>query len=175
MKAVLVWFLDVYSDVSVIFAIMYSIDKISRFKTAKELVELAELTEVTGLDFMSKCNISNITELQEVLQVAANVLTKYIFQLRLVLFLSIIVQCLHGAYQMSITYGVFSNFGRSLLLFGLNMVAAPITNLKNMLKATTEFHHNHTASHNAICNITPSRDYCKYFWFLICSVSAVFE
>ena len=139
MKAVLVWFLDVYSDVSVIFAIMYSIDKITRFKTAKELVELAELTEVTGLDFMSKCNISNITELQEGLQVAENVLTKYIFQLRSVLFLSILVQCLHGAYQMSITYGVFNKFGRSFLLFGLNMVAAPITNLKNMLKATTDF------------------------------------
>ena len=131
-KAVLLWFLDVYSDVSVIFAIMYSIDQIARFKTANELMNESE-------DIMRKCNISNTTELQAGLQVAENVLTKYVFQLRLVFFLSTFVQCFHGAIQMAITHGVFNNFARSLLLFGLNVVAAPITNLKIMLKATTEF------------------------------------
>ena len=87
-KAVLLWFLDVYSDVSVIFAIMYSIDQITRFKTANELMNESE-------DIMRKCNISNTTELKAGLQVAENVLTKYVFQLRLVFFLSTFVQCFH--------------------------------------------------------------------------------
>ena len=74
-KAALLWFLDVYSDVSIIFAIMWSIDQITRFKTAKELTN-------EGLEFMGNCNISNITEFHQGLQVAENVLTKYVFQPR---------------------------------------------------------------------------------------------
>jgi len=129
MRAALLWFLDVCSDVSVIFAIMYSIDQIIHFKTATELGK-------GGEDIIRKCNISNITELQKGLQVAENVLEKYVFQLRLVFFLSIFVQCLHGVYQVSITHRLFNNCVLSFYVFGLNMVAAPITIFTEMVKTT---------------------------------------
>ena len=72
-KAAVLWSLDTYSDVSIIFAIMYSIDHI---------VGLRAKTESTDKhsELMKECKISNITELNEKLQVVENVLLIYIIK-----------------------------------------------------------------------------------------------
>ena len=85
---------------------------------------------------MKECNISNITELNEKLQVVENVLTKYIFQLRLVFFGSIFVQCMHSVYQVSISF-TEGNCVQPLLFLVVNMAAAPLTIFIEMVKTTT--------------------------------------
>ena len=126
-KAALLWFLDVYSDVSIIFAIMWSIDQITRFKTAKELTN-------EGLEFMGNCNISNITEFHQGLQVAENVLTKYVFQLRLVFFGSIFVQCMHGVFLVSMSV----RLQWSTCPLFLNIIAAPINLFWGMVRTAKD-------------------------------------
>jgi len=127
-KAAIVWGLDMYSDISVILILLYCIDHV-RVKLEEKEKDETKVSEIE-LQVKSECKLNSTTDMKEGLKIINNILSKYIFQLRLVFIGAVFLQCQTSWIALGLHYGEQNN----VLVFGYSILAVPLAIFTEMVR-----------------------------------------